>query len=367
MLSLIPKRRGSYDDGYSKEKQELPSMQHYFAGKVYSYDWIAECIRAQRIMPNDNFELISFPYPDHQDQNTIKKQSGLSGQRTRFTMRELIKIFAVTQEFKSKKNKNQVYWQRFIKLGYFPGRSVNSVNAQWQRFCHYEYVEAALEKAMQLGMPYSTAFNHLPPTVDRAILSMKKECPAFLKQEISSHLNNFNPIQNYYSHNMHMKNVNNPEAKAKFYKGSHGHGRGKDDDYSDDDSTHKYEARPKSARIARQEETKDNGAASYAHFSHRLVAEKPSSNKVSEECSEDILSESESKKKQKKANEIKQIVKETKQIMSDSDDDVIKVKREAPDEVNQSQNDSLIASQSPPMSSTMESKQKEASETQAKQ
>jgi len=58
-----------------------------------------------------------------------KKQTGLSGQRTRFTMRELIKIFLVTEQFPSKKNKNQVYWQRFIKQGYFPGRSVNSVNA----------------------------------------------------------------------------------------------------------------------------------------------------------------------------------------------------------------------------------------------
>lgn len=28
---------------------------------------------------------------------------------------------------------------------------------------------------MQLGMPYSTAFNALPSTVDNAVLSMKKE------------------------------------------------------------------------------------------------------------------------------------------------------------------------------------------------
>jgi hypothetical protein len=73
--------------------------------------------------------------------------------------------------------------------------------------------------------------------------------------------------------------------------------------------------------------------ASYAHFGHRLVAgEKPPQNKGTEECSEDILSGSETKKKSK-ANEIKQIVNETKQIMSDSDDDVIKVKREAGDDV----------------------------------
>ena len=34
----------------------------------------------------------------------------LSGQRTRFTVRELIKIFEVTEANLSKKNKNQVYW-----------------------------------------------------------------------------------------------------------------------------------------------------------------------------------------------------------------------------------------------------------------
>jgi hypothetical protein len=35
---------------------------------------------------------------------------GLQGQRTRFTVRELIKIFEVTSANPCKKNKNQVYW-----------------------------------------------------------------------------------------------------------------------------------------------------------------------------------------------------------------------------------------------------------------
>ena len=33
----------------------------------------------------------------------------------------------------------------------------------------------AIHKAYQLGMPYSTAFNTLPPTVDCSILTMKSE------------------------------------------------------------------------------------------------------------------------------------------------------------------------------------------------
>jgi hypothetical protein len=40
-------------------------MQHYFAGRVFSYDWVKECLRMQRLVPQESFELIQFPYPDH--------------------------------------------------------------------------------------------------------------------------------------------------------------------------------------------------------------------------------------------------------------------------------------------------------------
>jgi hypothetical protein len=59
---------------------------------------------------------------------------------------------------------------------------------------------------MQLGMPYSTAFNHLPPTVDRNILGMKKECANFIKQElaqVNGAMGSYNPIQGFYG--MHTK------------------------------------------------------------------------------------------------------------------------------------------------------------------
>ena len=66
----------------------------------------------------------------HHNSHNSHHHGGPQGQRTRFTVRELIKIFEVTSANPCKKNKNQVYWQRFIKKGYvFPGRSVNSVNA----------------------------------------------------------------------------------------------------------------------------------------------------------------------------------------------------------------------------------------------
>jgi hypothetical protein len=70
-------------------------------------------------------------------------------------MRELIKVFQVIMLYRQEKTKNVLYWRRFIKLGFFPGRTVNSVNLQWQRFCHYNSIEAALDKARQFEMPYS--------------------------------------------------------------------------------------------------------------------------------------------------------------------------------------------------------------------
>jgi hypothetical protein len=53
------------------------------------------------------------------------------------------------------------------------------VNAQWQRFCHYDTIEQAIQKAYQLGMPYSTAFSELPhcvrDTFEERLLQVKGE------------------------------------------------------------------------------------------------------------------------------------------------------------------------------------------------
>lgn len=155
-LSLVsisgraPCSGGSTDNVYAKKsQQQVVNTKLYYPGSIYSFDWILDSIKSNQMLDIDPYLLMQIPYPAALGANAnIKKQSGLSGQRTRFTMRELIKIFQVTEQFPSKKNKNQVYWQRFIKQGYFPGRSVNSVNAQWQRFCHYNTVEEALTKAL---------------------------------------------------------------------------------------------------------------------------------------------------------------------------------------------------------------------------
>ena len=132
-------------------------------------------------------------------------QKKYQGQRTRFTIRELIRIFEVTQEFPSKKNKNQVYWQKFIKIGVFPGRSVNSVNAQWQRFCHYDTVEQAIHKAYQLAMPYSTSFPQLPINIRESFESRHLQ----VKGENGSGTQICQSHQNIGSFNIHANSASN--------------------------------------------------------------------------------------------------------------------------------------------------------------
>ena len=107
-ISMISSKAGaSFEPGFTK-KQPNPKM--YFPGKIYSFDWVLDCIKGGRAdLPiSDQYLLMQIPYPHALTQTnaSLKKQSGLSGQRTRFTMRELIKIFQVTFEFPSKKNKN---------------------------------------------------------------------------------------------------------------------------------------------------------------------------------------------------------------------------------------------------------------------
>ncbi|TNV81901.1 hypothetical protein FGO68_gene13785 [Halteria grandinella] len=171
---------------------EIFNEGQFFPGYVYDFQWLVDSAaqyntqERAKMLPNEGYLITQIEYiAPVQDKNgaddftnpgsgpssnkkhhpTHHGHGSLSGQRTRFTVRELIKIFDVTSQNPSKKNKNQVYWQRFIKKGYvFPGRSVNSVNAQWQRFCHYLYIGKAIEKAVQINMPYSTMY----PTAYRA-------------------------------------------------------------------------------------------------------------------------------------------------------------------------------------------------------
>jgi hypothetical protein len=49
--------------------------------------------------------------------------------RTKFSIREIIKIFDVVLKNPQKRTKNPTYWGFIIDKGLFPGRSVHSINA----------------------------------------------------------------------------------------------------------------------------------------------------------------------------------------------------------------------------------------------
>eukprot|EP00347_Sterkiella_histriomuscorum_P014169 403361899 len=180
---------------YQVTRRPIKESQ-FHGGNVYDIQWLHQSAAVEKLLNPEPFLIKVIDYQhqnynqykhhnDHQNEHAMKSMVKLqnppetssyqgshvgsnipgnqaskkqSGQRTRFTIRELIKIFEVTQQNPCKKNKNQVYWQRFIKRGFFPGRSVNSVNAQWQKFCHENTADNAVVKAIEMGMPYSTMY-----------------------------------------------------------------------------------------------------------------------------------------------------------------------------------------------------------------
>ena len=99
----------------------------------------------------------------------------MSFSRTKFTIREVIKIFDVVCRNPYKRNKNPHYWQKILEKGMFPGRSVHSVNAQWQKFSLYGDKAAAVKKAMSLKMPYSVSFPQIPYGDDHEMIEKIRE------------------------------------------------------------------------------------------------------------------------------------------------------------------------------------------------
>ena len=86
----------------------------------------------------------------------------MSFSRTKFTLREVSKIFDITTQQRESRTKNPNFWTIVLKSGHFPGRSVHSVNAQWQKFSLYETKELAIKKGLQLEMPYCVSFAKIP-------------------------------------------------------------------------------------------------------------------------------------------------------------------------------------------------------------
>lgn len=95
-------------------------LRHYFQkGVVFSSDWIEESISSQTLRPPANY----FKY------FVGSEGKDVSFSRTKFSIREIYKIFQVISKNPSRRTKNPLYWSRMIKKGFFPGRSVHSINA----------------------------------------------------------------------------------------------------------------------------------------------------------------------------------------------------------------------------------------------
>lgn len=104
---------------------------------------------------------------------TVTTSPQISFSRSKFTLREILKIFEVVEQYPSKRTKNPTYWSIWMSRGYFPGRSVHSINAQWQRFSIYTK-EEALQQAVKMGNPYCVSFKDLP-NGGRVISELRKE------------------------------------------------------------------------------------------------------------------------------------------------------------------------------------------------
>jgi hypothetical protein len=65
----------------SQESKARPNPKHYHPGKIYSIDWLRHSVEEGRLLTPDPYCLLKIDYVPSPHQ------------RTRFTMRELIKIF----------------------------------------------------------------------------------------------------------------------------------------------------------------------------------------------------------------------------------------------------------------------------------
>ena len=107
-------------------------MEQFSKGFVISCRWITDSIHQERMLDRGKYVV---------GDEIMEGGKNISFSRTKFTIREVIKIYDVVAKNPQRRTKNPVYWTQFVLRGVFPGRSVHSINAQWQRFCNHENVE----------------------------------------------------------------------------------------------------------------------------------------------------------------------------------------------------------------------------------
>lgn len=98
--------------------QKEPDLALYQKGHIYSSQWVTDSIASLRLQPT--VEYIH---------SQVTQSQQISFSRSKFTLREILKIFEVVEQYPSKRTKNPTYWSIWMARGYFPGRSVHSINA----------------------------------------------------------------------------------------------------------------------------------------------------------------------------------------------------------------------------------------------
>ena len=84
----------------SEDFTEKVGLEDYSKGLIYSSNWLTESIASERL-------LSCKPYLKNTVTVTHKQ---LSFSRTKFSLREIIKIFEVVQHNPSRRTKNPTYW-----------------------------------------------------------------------------------------------------------------------------------------------------------------------------------------------------------------------------------------------------------------
>ena len=108
-----------YPERTDEDRDEDAIRQSFSKGPVFSSNWLVESIASQKLLPPADFTKF------HLRENF----KATSFSRTKFSIREIIKIFDVVSKNPSRRTKNPTYWGTILDKGIFPGRSVHSINA----------------------------------------------------------------------------------------------------------------------------------------------------------------------------------------------------------------------------------------------
>ena len=168
---------------YPEEEKEYIQESKFFKGYVYSSNWINDWIQQRATLSPQNYLKYDI---------TVNGQD-INFSRTKFSIREVVKLFKATRKYPSRKNKNPTYWKSMLDKQFFPGRSAHSLNNQWQRFSDLGTLEGAIRHALNLKMHYWINFKAVPNTPE-IVMEVRNELKsrAMYLKKLSMELENEN-------------------------------------------------------------------------------------------------------------------------------------------------------------------------------